>query len=93
MPTNIPIAIIGIRVDIQNGSIYVHSDDVPGLHLCGDNMESLATDTIDAIRILYKKNKGIDVIVKPAADPVTFEENTRLETNKRYIAYPQELTA
>lgn len=88
MPTDLPITTVSVNLDLVDGIFYVNSNDIPGLHLCGRDLESLAIDTLEAIKVLYKKNKGLDVIVKPAADPDSFAESPNLATKKQYIAFP-----
>jgi len=64
--------LIQIKIQQENGFYYITSDDVPGLHLWGDNIEVLFSDIIPAIKALYKHNKGIEVELFPAEDPDVF---------------------
>jgi hypothetical protein len=50
-----------INIEPQNGSVFVHSDEVPGLNLMGPSFEALKPTVEKAIIRLYKDNEQMAV--------------------------------
>ena len=82
-----PIAVIQVNIEEQAGYYYVTSNDIPGLHLWGEDRDRLCNIIIPAIKILYKKNRNLDVEVKMAADPQTFPEPAAVGLCERFVLY------
>ena len=66
--------ILSIRAEWRDGTLYLSSDDVPGLFLSGDDQEAVMHDLIPAIKALFKMNRGVDVDVYPVAPSSQFPE-------------------
>jgi hypothetical protein len=52
-----------LSVEAENGSVYVHSKHVPGLHLMGPNFQTLKPTVEMAIKQLFKDNQQMMVNV------------------------------
>jgi hypothetical protein len=52
-----------INVEPENGSVYVHSKHVPGLHLMGKNFQSMKPTIEMAIKRLFNDNEQMQVNV------------------------------
>lgn len=65
-----PLAIIRIKIENNNGTFYISSDDVQGLWLWGKDPETLFQSIIPTIEELYKYNEHITVKVKEAPPPL-----------------------
>ncbi len=55
---------VRIKIEHRAGSIYVSSDDVPGLWLWGKDPDQVLNNVAPAIKALYKHNHGIEVEVE-----------------------------
>jgi predicted RNase H-like HicB family nuclease len=91
MPENTTIAVIELTVEQRAGYTYVSSKDVPGLHLWGDDEEKVFRNIAPAIKILFKRNRGLDVEVVPASDPKEFPRPVPVRhdhVTDRYVMYP-----
>ena len=64
MPTDQNGFYIELRITPDpHGGVYVRSDDVPGLHLQGRYMESMKPMVEEAIKRLFRDNRGENVKV------------------------------
>jgi hypothetical protein len=54
---------LAINVESENGSVYVHSKHVPGLHLMGTNFQAMKPTIEMAIKRLFKDNEHMEVNV------------------------------
>ena len=52
-----------LSVQAENGSVYVDSKHVPGLHLIGRNFQAMKPTVETAIKRLFKDNKNMNVDV------------------------------
>ncbi len=52
-----------LSVEPENGSVYVHSKHVPGLHLIGSNFQAMKPMVEMAIKRLFKDNQQMHVNV------------------------------
>lgn len=50
-----------VNVESENGSVYVHSRHVPGLHLIGTNFQAMKPTIEMAIKRLFKDNEQMSV--------------------------------
>lgn len=59
-----------VEVDIQKvgEQFYASSQDVPGLTVCGDTREQACESAVAAMKYLFKRNRGVDVEIMPAAE-------------------------
>ena len=55
-----------------DGIWYASSDDVFGLNLCGRNRNAVLRDIPAALELLYRENRGVNVLVKELSDPTVF---------------------
>lgn len=62
------ITVITICFHENNGIQHAYSPELPALHVCGKRRDSVFADIPEVIKMLYKLNEGVDVIVKPAAN-------------------------
>lgn len=97
MPNGTPLAVIMLTIERAGGLITITSKDVPGLHISSYDVKSACSNVIPAIKILFKKNRGLDVEVVPAADPITFPASGEVCFNEhlaeRYVMYPSQAAA
>ena len=54
---------LDLQITPSKDCVYVHSDDVPGLNVCGPNFKSMKPKVELAIKRLFLDNRGIDVRV------------------------------
>jgi hypothetical protein len=52
-----------LNVEPENGSVYVHSKHLPGLHLMGKSFQSMKPMLENAIKRLYRDNHAMNVRV------------------------------
>lgn len=89
--------VIELRFDMRAGYLYVTSDDVPGLHLCGSDHQAVCDDVIPAVKGLLKLNRGWDVEIVPETEADVFPQpqpNIELpigKTVERLIAFASDL--
>lgn len=92
MTSNTALAVIELRIENRSGYIYVSSEDVPGLHLWGDDAKKVCQKIIPAIKLLFRLNRGLDVEVVPAASPNEFPSQREVCSSDkladRYVMYP-----
>jgi hypothetical protein len=50
-----------LKVHPENGSVYVDSKDVPGLHLVGSNFQAMKPSLETLIKRLFRDNKRMEV--------------------------------
>ena len=92
MTANTPIAVIELNIENRGGYVYVSSEDVPGLHLWGDDIQKVCQKIIPAIKLLFRLNRGLDIEVMPASSPNEFPaliagcSDDKLA--ERYVMYP-----
>lgn len=67
------IAFINVRIEGRDGRFFAYSEDLPGLHLCGASLADVQADIAPMIQQMYKINSNLDVLVKLAADTLSFE--------------------
>jgi len=61
-----PLQVIHLKVEYIHGSIYVSSDDMPGLWLWGPSAEKVFHNVPIALQELYKDRNGKEVIARPS---------------------------
>lgn len=89
------ISVIEIKIEVFEGAsgkqYCISSDDVPGLFLAGPDIGILSRDIIPAIQTLFKRNRGIDVEVRPATPLEAFPqpEPPPPERADTYLLFPQ----
>ena len=70
MPENTVFTVIEIALRQDSSGLYhVDSKDVAGLHLSGNDLESLCQQIEPAIKLLYKLNQNSDVTLRPVSEP------------------------
>jgi hypothetical protein len=52
-----------LNVHPENGSVYVHSKHVPGLHLIGSNFQTMKPSLENLIKRLFRDNEKMEVRV------------------------------
>lgn len=57
--------IVRVSVRRRDGHFSARSDDLPGLHVSGDTPAAVRRSAILAVKTLYRRNKKIDVDVRP----------------------------
>ncbi len=62
------VFIVNIRVQSRSGYLYAASPELPGLHVCGATEEGLHASLVLAIKTLFKRNRALDVQVRPVAE-------------------------
>lgn len=88
---------VRIKIEHRAGSIYVSSDDVPGLWLWGKDPDQVLNNVAPAIKALYKHNRGIEVEVEevPVSRVVRWLLRHLLRPSKqsdKYRIYPTSRT-
>ena len=73
------IAFINVHIEDREGRFFAFSDDLPGLHLCGASLVDVQSDIAPMIQQLYKLTNGMEVVVHPAADTLSFEVPTEVK--------------
>jgi predicted RNase H-like HicB family nuclease len=73
---------INLMVDGADGAgVYVRSNDVPGLHLVGKSLSAMKGMIEEAIKLLFRLNRGQEVSVVWLADVGSFKsKNPKAET-------------
>ncbi len=68
-----------VKLDLrrQDGYLSAVSDDMPGLHVCGETAEAVRVKAADAIRALYRFNSKLDVDVAATDDPTVLRVRPR----------------
>lgn len=68
-----------VKLDLrrQDGYLSAVSDDVPGLHVCGDTADAVRLKAAGAIRALYRFNNQMEVDVALTDDPTVLEVRPR----------------
>lgn len=65
--------IVAIRVQKLDDYFYASSQDVPGLHVCGETVEQTLASAKRSVQALFKQNRGLEVQVMPvSADADSF---------------------
>lgn len=69
------VGIVRVKEDLRkDGNWVLTSKDLPGLLLCGNDVNELREDTPTAIKALYKLNYDMDVVVHMAGHPINREK-------------------
>lgn len=83
MPQEQDALYIELRVEPDNGHVFVRSDQVPGLHLMGSCFQEMKSALEKAIKRLFKDNEGLDVniiwLTSHDAQPPIADVATHLE--------------
>ncbi len=58
--------VIRLKIEHHEGTIYISSDDLPGLWLWGSDPKEVFDSIAPSIKSLYKLNEGLEVEVKEA---------------------------
>jgi hypothetical protein len=82
-----------VQIKEKGGSIHAYSDEIPGLHVVGQDRELVLEDVITAIKFLYKEVKGMAVDVKWADSPATFFSKERPMKNFERFVMTQKFAA
>ena len=83
-----------VRMDEKNGSIHAYSDEIPGLHVVGQDRNAVLADVVTAIKFIYKEVKGMAVEVKWAESPATyFDKQLPMRGVERFVMTPTFSTA
>ena len=77
MTNRSPVAIIHVQIVPNAGSFFASSNDLPGLHVAASSEEKLCDRVIQAIKFLFKTNRGMEVDVVPAVNVQSFPELTK----------------
>lgn len=68
---------LDINIEPENGAVFVHSKQVPGLHLLGKSFQSLKPAIEAALKRLFRDNDQMDVAkiiwLKPYREPAIAE--------------------
>lgn len=75
-------AALMIKLNLQRDGevVYVDSQDVPGLHVCGPTEEAACESAAKAIRVLFKYNRKMDVdVVRATSDAKQFPSVSRCD--------------
>lgn len=84
-----PLATIRIKIEIRNdGTVYISSNDMPGLWLWGKNQDQVFQSIIPTIEELYKDRQGEAVEVKAAPSSRFARWFAQDKVNDRYEIYP-----
>jgi predicted RNase H-like HicB family nuclease len=66
--------LLRVNMRTESGIWHASSNDLPGLHVCGDSIEKTCERVIKAIKAIFKHSKKLDVEVVPASDMNAFPE-------------------
>jgi hypothetical protein len=58
-----------LNVHPENGSVYVDSKHVPGLHLIGKNFQAMKPSLEKVIKMLFRDNRRMEVNIIWLTDP------------------------
>lgn len=83
-----PVATVHLRVEQRGDSIYVSSDDMPGLWLWGPDPDVVFGDVPPAIEALYEHRYGGHVRAKPRTPKVRLGLGTVENVCHQYDIYP-----
>lgn len=65
------VLIININLRQRSGYFSASSPDLPGLHVCGETEDRIRESVVLGIKTLFKRNRGLDVSVRPIADSIS----------------------
>jgi len=89
MPMTKPLATVHIKIDTRaDGTVYISSDDMPGLWLWGKNQDRLFQSIIPTIEELYKLSQGEAVKVQEAPRSKLSRWFAQDRINDTYEIYP-----
>lgn len=77
---------------LEDGSLYLHSRDIPGLHLWGRDLKTLQHDAPIAIRDLLHHNRGIDGLEIEFVPSIAEAAERLQERGTQPISYPLPVT-
>ena len=85
-----PLATVRIKIETRDGTIYITSNDVPGLWLWGRDPDKLFQSVIPTIAEIYKHNNNNGEAVKVVAAPVPKKERwfSAEKINDLFEIYP-----
>ena len=84
-----PLATIHIKIEIRNdGTVYISSNDMPGLWLWGKNQDQVFQSIIPTIEELYKDQQGEAVEAKPVPSSRLARWFAQDKVNDKYEIYP-----
>jgi hypothetical protein len=63
---------VTVSIRPEGDAFVATSSDVPGLHVWAQSIAELKERVCEAIRILYKVNRGMEVVVGPDAESPDF---------------------
>ena len=61
-----PMETVHLKILNKDGTVYISSDDVPGLWLWGKDAEQVFESLIPTLKALYEYNRGVIVDIKEA---------------------------
>lgn len=67
---------VRVFVRAECDGFYANSPQIPGLSIWGNSIEQLCERLKQGIKALYRHNRGLDITVVLAADPVTMLPKT-----------------
>jgi hypothetical protein len=53
-----------VNIEPENGSVFIHSEQVPGLHLIGPSFQDMKPTIEAAIKRLFRDNERLQVDLK-----------------------------
>jgi predicted RNase H-like HicB family nuclease len=62
--------VIQLKIRSREGYFSIVSPDLPGLHVCGESTESALSSAVLAVKELFRRNRHIDVEVRPVASSI-----------------------
>ena len=66
------VTTISVDVSARPDHLMATSNDLPGLNVCATSVEQVCARVVEAIKILYRLNHGIDGEVYQATDSKIF---------------------
>lgn len=74
--------VVQVKLRHDGHYYYASSDDVFGLHLCGEDRNAVLRDIPKLIKILVKENSGVDVEVQRYEEPRTFPQSLAIDEDQ-----------
>lgn len=82
--THTPYLVADIRIKEQQGCFHASSQQIPGFHLCGNDVAAVIEDMAPAIEFFMRHTQNIDVKVERAETPlVAFKRPTPAKQEKQ----------
>jgi predicted RNase H-like HicB family nuclease len=82
------VFIVKINFDVREGYIYAMSPDLPGLHVCGESEEKVRASALLAVKTLFKRNRHLDVDVRPVAPDLESFTDARVRFDRVAVQIP-----